>query len=189
MGFLEALVSRKVYPKVLADGELTFPEGDLREVFVIRKRLLRVNFSTLYAEVFVLERRFLHAKFSMLCTEVFVIGQRLLPAKFSTFYAEIHILKSQAIVIAAPFAFTLGLLSSILAVTLAVKECTWTYAGFEFALVALFVYVLYSMVTASNTPSQACCCNNAFGIAMTINALYIYSYNLQVQIAESSSPA
>ncbi|KAK8510911.1 hypothetical protein V6N12_036824 [Hibiscus sabdariffa] len=101
----------------------------------------------------------------------------------------IHSLKSRAILIAAPFALILGLLASILAVTLAIKDCIWTYAAFEFALVVLIAHVLYFMLHLKPVVVILLSGAFSFGIAMAINALFILCGNLQARVVENSSPA
>ncbi|KAL4312010.1 hypothetical protein GQ457_01G002170 [Hibiscus cannabinus] len=97
-------------------------------------------------------------------------------------------MKRQAIMIAAPFAFTLGLLASIFAVVLAIKEYIWTYAALEFALVALTVHLLYGVAQMKAVFAILISGTVSFGTTMALNALYIYCFNWRAQVAGNSSP-
>ncbi|KAL1211832.1 putative E3 ubiquitin ligase SUD1 [Cardamine amara subsp. amara] len=96
-------------------------------------------------------------------------------------------LNKEAIYIAGPFSVTLGLLASIFAIVLAIREYIWTYAALEFALVGMLVHILYA--TVKLTPIYAILFAGilGFGIAVCLNSLYLHYFAWRVRVGENSS--
>ncbi|KAL0900768.1 hypothetical protein Bca101_084729 [Brassica carinata] len=97
-------------------------------------------------------------------------------------------LNTQAVYIAGPFSLTLGLLASVFAIVLAIREYIWTYAALEFALVGLLVHLLYSTVRLPAIYSILFAGILGFGIAVCLNSLYLHYFAWRVRVAENSNP-
>ncbi|KAF3609851.1 hypothetical protein DY000_02051322 [Brassica cretica] len=102
--------------------------------------------------------------------------------------STIRDLNTQAIYIAGPFSLTLGLLASVFAIVLAIREYIWTYAALEFALVGMLVHLLYSTVRLPAIYSILFAGILGFGIAVCLNSLYLNYFAWRARVAENSNP-
>ncbi|VFQ65214.1 unnamed protein product [Cuscuta campestris] len=97
-------------------------------------------------------------------------------------------MRTRALMIAAPFSFALGILGSVLAVMLAIKEYIWTYAALEFGLVALLLNLFYTTLHFAPPYSVMMSSVLGFGCAVCLNFLYIQYFNWRVRVSQSSDP-
>ncbi|KAK4425776.1 hypothetical protein Salat_1771600 [Sesamum alatum] len=98
-------------------------------------------------------------------------------------------MKNQALILAAPFSFTLALTASIFAVVLAIKEYIWTFAALEFALVALTLHVFYTLFHLSPIYAILIASFLGLGSAVLLNSLYMKVFSWRVNHPQSSNPA
>ncbi|GER50140.1 RING/U-box superfamily protein [Striga asiatica] len=97
-------------------------------------------------------------------------------------------MRNQALIIAAPFSFTLGLTASIFAIILAIKEYIWTYAALEFALVALILHIFYTLLQLPPIHAILISSFLGLGLAVLINAIYIRFFSWRAQVSQPSNP-
>ncbi|XP_058076013.1 uncharacterized protein LOC131224718 isoform X2 [Magnolia sinica] len=96
-------------------------------------------------------------------------------------------LKSQAIMIAAPFSFSLGLLSSLFAIVLACREYVWAYSAFQFCLVVSFLHIFYTMIEVPAVYAVLFAALMAFGIAMSVNSLVLRIFARRAQLVRTQT--
>ncbi|CAM8944117.1 unnamed protein product [Rhodiola kirilowii] len=101
-------------------------------------------------------------------------------------------LKTRAIAIAAPFSFTLGILSSTFAILLAMKEYIWSFAALEFALVAVILHIFYIMLNLKIVYAILLATILGLGAAMSLNLLYVrcfaWCFARRHRVSQNSNP-
>ncbi|GFP81891.1 hypothetical protein PHJA_000332400, partial [Phtheirospermum japonicum] len=96
-------------------------------------------------------------------------------------------MRNQALILAAPFSFTLGLTASIFAVILAIKEYIWTYAALEFAFVALILHIFYTMIHMPPIYAILVSSFVGLGLSVLLNAIYMRFFVWRVHAIQPSN--
>lgn len=98
-------------------------------------------------------------------------------------------MKSRAVMIAAPFSLTLGLLGSVFSIVLARREYVWAYAAFEFSLVVTFLHFFYSMLRLKAVLAILFASFAGFGIAVATNSCCLQYFAWRARLMQSQMNA
>ncbi|KAI4341898.1 hypothetical protein MLD38_026569 [Melastoma candidum] len=79
----------------------------------------------------------------------------------------------RALAVSLPFSSVLGLVSSLIASTMVIRNYIWAYACFQFASVILFAHIFYAMLNINAILSIVLSSFTGFGIAISTNALTV----------------
>ncbi|XP_047333227.1 E3 ubiquitin-protein ligase MARCHF8-like [Impatiens glandulifera] len=101
----------------------------------------------------------------------------------------IHDMQAKVIIVAAPFSVVLGLLASILAVSLAIKEYIWKYTILEWGFVAIILLYLYYVLNVEVVYVITLSSAMGFGIVIGLNFLYIQYSTSLFDVTENYFPA
>ncbi|XP_020108866.1 uncharacterized protein LOC109724449 [Ananas comosus] len=101
-------------------------------------------------------------------------------------------MRTRAVVIAAPFSLTLGLLGSFFSVVVACREYAWAYSALQFSLVVIFLHLFYSVLQVKVIFAILLAAFAGFGLAMGINSLCLQFFSWRfrtIQAQMNASPA
>nr|CAD1833396.1 unnamed protein product [Ananas comosus var. bracteatus] len=101
-------------------------------------------------------------------------------------------MRTRAVVIAAPFSLTLGLLGSFFSVVVACREYVWAYSALQFSLVVIFLHLFYSVLQVKMIFAILLAAFAGFGLAMGINSLCLQFFSWRfrtIQAQMNASPA
>ncbi|XAR54582.1 Ubiquitin--protein ligase [Bertholletia excelsa] len=97
-------------------------------------------------------------------------------------------MKTKAVVVAAPFSFTLGLMASTFAVLLAIRDYIWTFAAIEFGLIAIIFYLFYNLLHLAAVYAIMLSSILGFGVSMSLNSIFLQYHGWRLRVSQSSNP-
>eukprot|EP00268_Persea_americana_P010481 TRINITY_DN1425_c1_g1_i1.p1 TRINITY_DN1425_c1_g1~~TRINITY_DN1425_c1_g1_i1.p1 ORF type:complete len:458 (-),score=82.76 TRINITY_DN1425_c1_g1_i1:270-1643(-) len=133
-------------------------------------------------------RQVSNSQFTGTCWDVVVLI--LISTMCYFFFLEqllVREMKFQAIIVAAPFSFSLGTLASAFAIILACKEYVWAYSAFQFALVATFLHIFYSMLHVRAVYAVLSAAFAGFGVALGVNSLFLLVSARRLQLVRAQA--